>query len=281
MNKPAAVWQCRNRLFDLSRPLIMGIVNATPDSFSDGGAHNDVQRAVAWGRKLAAEGADILDVGGESTRPGADEVSAEEEIARVVPVIRALAADGLAVSVDTSKPEVMQASLEAGACILNDVRAFEMPRALETAAASDAGLVIMHMRGTPQTMQNDPNYADVTNEIERYLISRERALAALGVNPQRICWDAGFGFGKTVEHNFSILKHTARFAAHSSAYLVGLSRKSFIGAATGVQIPCERVTGSVAAALLAIERGANVVRVHDVLPMRQAIDVYEAMRRAP
>lgn len=277
----ARVWSCGGRLLDLSRPLIMGIVNATPDSFSDGGAHNDVERAVAWGRKLAADGADILDVGGESTRPGAEEVSVDEEIARVVPVIRALAAEGFVLSVDTSKPEVMQAALEAGVCILNDVRAFEAPGSLEVAAASTAGLVIMHMRGTPRTMQNDPSYADVTDEIERYLTSRQQALEALGVNAQRICWDAGFGFGKTVEHNFSILKHTERFAARPGAYLVGLSRKSFIGAATGVQVPCERVAGSVAAALLAIERGANVVRVHDVLEMRQAIDVYEATRRAP
>ena len=170
----ATTWQCRDRVLDLSRPLIMGIVNVTPDSFSDGGTHNEFVAAVAWGKRLAEQGADILDVGGESTRPGAAEVSVEEEIRRVVPVVRELAREGFAVSVDTSKPEVMQASLEAGACILNDIRAFELPGAEEVAAQSGAGLVIMHMQGTPQTMQNRPDYEDLLGEIEAYLKAVKR-----------------------------------------------------------------------------------------------------------
>ncbi len=194
----AMVWHCRDRIFDLSKPLVMGIVNVTPDSFSDGGAHNGLQAAVAWGQKLVREGADILDVGGESTRPGAAEVGVQEEIERVVPVVRALAQEGFAVSVDTSKPEVMQEALKAGACILNDVRAFELPGAEEVAAQSGAGLVIMHMKGTPQTMQNNPDYSDLLGEIERYLRQREEALLAKGVRFEQICWDPGFGFGPTL-----------------------------------------------------------------------------------
>ena len=277
----ATHWRCGERLFDLSRPLVMGIVNATPDSFSDGGTHNGVEDAVAWGRKLAREGADILDVGGESTRPGAADVSVEEELARVVPVVKALAAEGYAVSVDTSKPEVMRAAVQAGACILNDVRSFEMPGAVEAAASSGAGLVIMHMKGTPRTMQAaEPVYDDLLGEIEDYLKKREAVLLAAGAKPEQICWDAGFGFGKTDAHNFSILKHTERFAASGRPYLMGLSRKRSIGAASGVTEPSQRVSASVAGALLAAERGAAVVRVHDVKETVEALAVWQALRAA-
>lgn len=276
----ATTWQCRDRLLDLTRPLIMGIVNVTPDSFSDGGTHNEFEAAVAWGKRLAEQGADILDVGGESTRPGASEVSVEEEIRRVVPVVRALAQEGLAVSVDTSKPEVMQASLEAGACILNDIRAFELPGAEDVAARSGAGLVIMHMLGTPQTMQNRPDYEDLLGEIETYLRRREEALLTKGVKPAQICWDAGFGFGKTFEHNFSILKHTERFVASGRPYLMGLSRKTSIGTATNQADPSKRIVSSVAGALLAAERGAQIVRVHDVRETREAFDVWQALQAA-
>lgn len=258
----------------------MGIVNVTPDSFSDGGTHNEFEAAVAWGKRLAEQGADILDVGGESTRPGASEVSVEEEIRRVVPVVRALAQEGLAVSVDTSKPEVMQASLEAGACILNDIRAFELPGAEDVAARSGAGLVIMHMQGTPQTMQNRPDYEDLLGEIETYLRRREEALLTKGVKPAQICWDAGFGFGKTFEHNFSILKHTERFVASGRPYLMGLSRKTSIGTATNQADPSKRIVSSVAGALLAAERGAQIVRVHDVRETREAFDVWQAQQAA-
>lgn len=278
---PAMVWHCRDRIFDLSKPLVMGIVNVTPDSFSDGGAHNGLQAAVAWGQKLVREGADILDVGGESTRPGAAEVGVQEEIERVVPVVRALAQEGFAVSVDTSKPEVMREALKAGACILNDVRAFELPGAEEVAAQSGAGLVIMHMKGTPQTMQNNPDYSDLLGEIERYLRQREEALLAKGVRLEQICWDPGFGFGKTLEHNFSILKHTEHFVASGRPYLMGLSRKTSLGVVTGQKDPAKRVVASVAGALMAVERGAQIVRVHDVLETRQALDVFWAMKTAP
>lgn len=276
----ATQWRCRGRTFDLTRPLIMGIVNVTPDSFSDGGDHSGFEEAVAWGLKLAGEGADILDVGGESTRPGADEVSVEEELRRVVPVVRALASAGLAVSVDTSKPEVMRAAIEAGACILNDIRAFELPGAVEAAAESGAGLVIMHMLGTPRTMQAKPEYKDLLGEIEAYLKRREAVLIEHGVDPAQICWDAGFGFGKMVEHNFSILKHTERFASSGRPYLMGLSRKSSIGAATNQPEAAKRVVSSVAGALMAVERGAAIVRVHDVRETREALDVWQALRTA-
>lgn len=276
----ATVWNCGQRIFDLSEPLVMGIVNVTPDSFSDGGQHNSVQAAVDWGRQLVAQGADILDVGGESTRPGADEVCIKEELARVVPVVRALAEEGFTVSVDTSKPEVMQAALEAGACILNDIRAFELPGALEVASRSKAGLVIMHMQGTPQTMQDKPDYDDLLKAIESYLLAREAALVQAGADISRICWDAGFGFGKTVEHNFSLLKHTEQFVNSGRPYLVGLSRKSALGAVTGQKDPAGRIVSSVAGALLAIDRGAHIVRVHDVAQTREAIAVWQAMRRA-
>lgn len=278
---PAMVWHCRDRIFDLSKPLVMGIVNVTPDSFSDGGAHNGLQAAVAWGQKLVREGADILDVGGESTRPGAAEVGVQEEIERVVPVVRALAQEGFAVSVDTSKPEVMREALKAGACILNDVRAFELPGAEEVAAQSGAGLVIMHMKGTPQTMQNNPDYSDLLGEIERYLRQREEALLAKGVRFEQICWDPGFGFGKTLEHNFSILKHTEHFVESGRPYLMGLSRKTSLGVVTGQKDPAKRVVASVAGALMAVERGAQIVRVHDVLETRQALEVFWAMKTAP
>lgn len=278
---PAMVWHCRDRIFDLSKPLVMGIVNVTPDSFSDGGAHNGLQAAVAWGQKLVREGADILDVGGESTRPGAAEVGVQEEIERVVPVVRALAQEGFAVSVDTSKPEVMHEALKAGACILNDVRAFELPGAEEVAAQSGAGLVIMHMKGTPQTMQNNPDYSDLLGEIERYLRQREEVLLAKGVRFEQICWDPGFGFGKTLEHNFSILKHTEHFVESGRPYLMGLSRKTSLGVVTGQKDPAKRVVASVAGALMAVERGAQIVRVHDVLETRQALEVFWAMKIAP
>lgn len=272
----AKLWRCRGRTFNLTRPLIMGIVNVTPDSFSDGGEHAGFDEAVAWGKKLASEGADILDVGGESTRPGADEVSIEEELRRVVPVVRALASAGLAVSVDTSKPEVMRAAIEAGACILNDIRAFELPGALQAACESGAGLVIMHMQGTPRTMQTNPEYDDLLGEIEAYLKAREAALIDKGVHPAQICWDAGFGFGKTVEHNLRLLKYTERFAASGHPYLVGLSRKSFLGEVTHQSDPAKRIVSSVTAALLAVQMGARIVRVHDVRDTREAFDVWLA-----
>ena len=277
--KKALYWQCGSKRLKLDRTLIMGIVNVTPDSFSDGGKHNDVDAAIEWGCRLIQEGADILDIGGESTRPGAEEVSVERELRRVIPVVEALASRGFVVSVDTSKAEVMREALNAGASILNDVRSFEEEGALDVAANSSAGLVIMHMCGTPKTgfgQMNDDGYLE---EIEDYLKRRQNALQALGVSPDRICWDAGFGFGKTVRQNFGILANTQRFVQSGQPYLVGLSRKSSLGAVTGIDNPCERVSASVAGALLAAERGAQMVRVHDVKQTKQALNVLNAVNR--
>ena len=239
---PARFWQCRTRRFDLSRPLIMGIVNVTPDSFSDGGEHAGFAEAIAWGRKLIADGAAILDVGGESTRPGE--------------------------------------ALAAGAEILNDVRAFELPGAEEVAGKSGAGLILMHMQGTPKTMQNNPNYVDLIGDIETYLTGREQALRRAGADLERICWDAGFGFGKTVGHNLTLLKYSERFVASGRPYLAALSRKSFLGAVTNQPEAGKRVVSSVAAALMAVERGAQLVRVHDVAATREALSVWQALKEA-
>ncbi|MCX7901293.1 MAG: dihydropteroate synthase, partial [Burkholderiaceae bacterium] len=199
------LWRCGSFTFDLKRPLIMGIVNVTPDSFSDGGRFFDVTAACAHARRLLAEGADLIDVGGESTRPGAAEVGTEEELRRVLPVVQALAAEGAAVSVDTSKPEVMRAALAAGAVVVNDVRALQWPGALAAVANSDCGVVLMHMQGTPQTMQRDPHYADVAAEVKDFLQARVHAAEAAGIARERIAVDPGFGFGKTAQHNYELL----------------------------------------------------------------------------
>ncbi|MCF0254093.1 MAG: dihydropteroate synthase [Duodenibacillus sp.] len=279
MNKPP-VWLCRGRALDLSRPLVMGIVNATPDSFSDGGEHASTEAAVAWGERLAREGADIIDVGGESTRPGAEPVSEAEEIARVAPVIRALAARGLAVSADTMKAGVMAAALEAGAVILNDVAGFRGEGAADLAARSGAGLVVMHMRGDPRTMQDAPACGDVVAEVEAFLRGREAILIALGADPASLCRDPGFGFGKTDAQNFALLAATGRLASDGRPVMAAVSRKSSLGRAAGVADPRGRDPASVAASLLAVERGARVVRVHDVAGMRQALSVRRALLAA-
>lgn len=276
----ALQWKCRDRVLDLREPLIMGIVNVTPDSFSDGGTHVGLEAALAWGRKLADEGAHILDVGGESTRPGAADVSVQEELARVVPVVRSLVAEGYTVSVDTSKSEVMRACLDAGVHILNDVRSFTEPGALQVAANSDAGLVIMHMQGAPRTMQASPHYEDVVAEVLAWLKERDADLTAAGVSPDRICWDPGFGFGKSTEHNFALLRETALFADQGRAYLMGLSRKSSLGAVTGQKDASKRIVSSVAGALFAVDRGAQIVRVHDVRETREALAVWRAAQTA-
>lgn len=278
--QPAKQWLCAGHKLSLERALVMGIVNVTPDSFSDGGEHNTYEAAVAWGRQLAKDGAAILDVGGESTRPGAAEVSVEEELRRVIPVVRTLASDGCIVSVDTSKPEVMEEAMKAGALILNDIRAFSLPGAAEVAARSAAGLVIMHMQGTPRTMQAAPHYEDLLGEVEAFLRAREKELLRLGADEASICWDPGFGFGKTVEDNFSLLAATPRFVASGRPFLMGLSRKSSIGAVAHVPHAHDRVYGSVEGAMIAIERGAQIVRVHDVAATVQALSVWHAVQQA-
>jgi dihydropteroate synthase len=273
----AATWTVRGRTLSLARPLIMGIVNVTPDSFSDGGWHATQDAALAHALRLLEEGADILDIGGESTRPGAAEVSRAEEIDRVVPLIVALAGRGVPLSVDTSKPEVMRAALDAGAAIVNDVHALRTPGALEAVAASGCGVVVMHMQGVPRTMQAAPRYEDVVAEVAAFLQERVAVLRTAGVTPDRVAIDPGFGFGKTVEHNFALLRELPRFSELGCPVLVGVSRKSMLGAVTGRAVD-QRVTASVVGAVLAAERGARVLRVHDVAATRDGLRVWEAMQ---
>lgn len=266
-------WLCAGRELDCETPLIMGIVNVTPDSFSDGGEHYSCDKAVEHGLKLLEEGADILDIGGESTRPGAPEVSVEEELARVIPVVEQLSKTGAILSVDTSKPQVILCAAQAGAHIINDVRALQWPGALDAAASTNLGVCLMHMRGTPKNMQSQTQYADVVEEVESFLLSRAQTVQQAGIRSERICLDYGFGFGKTVEQNFQLLANTDRFAQLPYPLLVGLSRKSSLGAVTGRSVH-ERVVASVTGALIAAQRGASIVRVHDVAATRDAFKIW-------
>ncbi|MGZ5065189.1 MAG: dihydropteroate synthase [Usitatibacter sp.] len=252
---------------------MLGIVNVTADSFSDGGRFLDPSRAIAHALKLRDDGADFVDVGGESTRPGAAAVAAGEELARVMPVVEALVKEGVAVSVDTMKPEVMRAALAAGCAVVNDVNAFRAPGAIEAVANSRAGLVVMHMKGTPSTMQRAPSYGDVVAEVGSFLVERARELEAAGVAAHRIALDPGFGFGKTLEHNKALFRALPALAALGYPLLVGVSRKKMIGDLTGRPVD-ERGPGSVAAALLAAQNGAGLLRVHDVKETVDALNVW-------
>ncbi len=252
-------------------------MNVTADSFSDGGRFLDPARAIARGLKLRDEGADFVDVGGESTRPGAAPVAADEELRRVMPVVEALAKEGVAVSVDTMKPEVMRAAIDAGCAVVNDVNAFLAPGAVEAVASTQAGLIVMHMKGTPSTMQQAPHYDDVVAEVGAFLTSRARALEAAGVAPHRIALDPGFGFGKTVEHNKALFRALPALAARGYPVVAGLSRKRMIGEFTGRPVT-ERAAGSVAAALLAVQNGASLVRVHDVKETVDALNVWMELK---
>jgi dihydropteroate synthase len=248
--------------------VVMGVLNVTPDSFSDGGQLTDVATAVARGLRMVDEGAAILDVGGESTRPGADPVSVEEEIRRVVPVVEQLRALTTAViSVDTSKPQVMRAAIDAGAGLINDVRALREEGALEVAAAGHCAVCLMHMQGDPRNMQLAPQYVDVVNEVKAFLDERVKVCSAAGVAADRIVIDPGFGFGKTLEHNLQLLRHLRELGTRPPAaewpIMVGLSRKSIVGSLTG-RPPGERAHGSVALAMMAVINGARIVRAHDV-----------------
>ena len=260
----------------LDRPLIMGIVNTTPDSFSDGGHLPSVQAAIDHGFKLAEQGAHILDIGGESTRPGAAFVPVEEEQRRVLPVIQALANAGLVVSVDTRKPEVMQAALDAGAVMVNDVMALRAPGALDVLAASQAAVCLMHMQGEPQTMQQTPHYVDVVGEVAQFLRERMDLCAAAGIVPARMVIDPGFGFGKTLAHNLALLKNLAVLSAGEVPLMAGMSRKFMLGALTGRAVE-EREFAGVAAHVLAVAHGARLLRVHDVAAMRDALAVWNAV----
>jgi dihydropteroate synthase len=263
---------------DLATPRVMGILNVTPDSFSDGGAHLDPAAAVARARAMVAEGADLIDVGGESTRPGAAEVSVQEELDRVVPVIRAIAGElAVPVSVDTSKPEVMREAVAAGAVLINDVMALRRPGALETAASLGCAVCLMHMQGEPRTMQLEPRYDDVTGEVLDFLGGRVAACGSAGIAPDRILIDPGFGFGKTLAHNVRLMRDLRRFTVLGPV-LVGVSRKSMVGALLGGVPVGERVSGSLAAALFAVEQGAAVVRTHDVRPTADVLRVWRALR---
>ena len=254
----------------------MGILNVTPDSFSDGGRFEDVARALDHARAMLADGADIVDVGGESTRPGAAAVDEATEIARVLPVVEALAREGALVSVDTMKPAVMRAALAAGAAMVNDVRALQAPGALEAVAASGAAVCLMHMRGTPASMQQAPEYGDVVAEVRDFLAARAQACEDAGIARERIVVDPGFGFGKTRAHNLELLDRLGELATLGYPVLAGWSRKSTLGGITG-RGEEERLAASVAAAVLAVERGASIVRVHDVRETVDAVAVAHAV----
>lgn len=273
-------WQTARYRIDLSRPRVMGIVNVTPDSFADGGLYARPADALAHCERLLAEGADILDIGGESTRPGARAPTSDEELARVRPVLAHALTLGVPVSVDTSDPALMRAALAMGADIVNDVRALQRPGAVEALAAHPtAGACLMHMRGEPGTMQSEPVYDDVAAEVRDFLRARWQALAAAGVADERIVLDPGIGFGKTVAHNLALIKHQDALLALGRPLLVGWSRKSTLGALTGRPVG-ERVAASVAAALIAVERGARIVRVHDVAATVDALKIWSAVREA-
>ena len=255
----------------------MGVVNVTPDSFSDGGRFFDASQAIAHGIRLRDEGADLLDVGGESTRPGAQAVSTDEELRRVVPVIEGLVKQGAVVSVDTMKAEVMRAAIEAGAAVVNDVNGFRGEGAIEAVANAGVGVVVMHMQGTPGTMQAEPRYDDVVAEVTRFLLDRARALEEAGIAHERIAVDPGFGFGKTVEHNRKLFRALGALASQGYPVLAGVSRKKMIGDFTG-RPAGERAAASVAAALMAVQNGASIVRVHDVRETVDAINVWMELK---
>jgi dihydropteroate synthase len=264
---------------DLSTPCVMGILNVTADSFSDGG-RLDRDAALAHARRMLADGARIVDVGGESTRPGAEPVGEEEELRRVVPIVEALARDGACISVDTMKPGVMREALVAGASVINDARALQAPGALEIAAQSDAAVCLMHMQGEPQTMQSAPAYADVVTEIRAFLERRAAACVDAGIAAGRIVVDPGFGFGKSVAHNLDLLRDLDTITTLGYPVLAGLSRKSTLGAITGRDVD-DRLAASIAAALAAAVRGARILRVHDVRETVDALAVWSAIEPWP
>ena len=273
---------CAGRILQFDRPRVVGIVNVTPDSFADGGEHATAETAVAHGLKLAEEGADALDVGGESTRPGAREVGIEEELRRVIPVVERLARQTtLPISIDTSKPEMMRAAVAAGAGMVNDVCALRREGALDAAAALGVPVILMHMLGEPRSMQDAPRYDDVVAEVHRFLAERIFAAEMAGIAKKNIVVDPGFGFGKTSAHNLLLLAQLQRFTELGVPVLAGLSRKKTIGELTGRDDPHDRIHGSVAAALIAAQRGARLLRVHDVAATVDALKVWNAVAAIP
>ncbi|MFO7747031.1 MAG: dihydropteroate synthase [Orrella sp.] len=277
----ATTWQCGRFEFALDRPVLMGVVNVTPDSFSDGGKHDAAEAAIKHARQLIKQGARAIDIGGESTRPGAEPVTAKRELDRIMPVLESLRHANVALSVDTCKPEVMRIALDAGADIINDVTGFTDPEAQSVVAAHGrCGLCVMHMRGEPRTMQQAPTYENVTKEVFGWLDAQARHLVSLGISPNRMTLDPGFGFGKTIEHNYELLRHLDQLVALGYPVLIGLSRKSMIGAVTGRPVD-QRIAGSLSGALAGVYRGARVVRVHDVEATKDAIEVWQAVAFGP
>lgn len=271
-------FHCGQFTIDLAAPRVMGIINVTPDSFSDGGKYAHTQKAVEHALALVAQGADILDIGGESTRPNATPVGLQEELDRVIPVIELLAKQvSIPISIDTYKPKVMQAALDAGASIINDVRALQEEGALEVAAKSSAGICLMHMQGTPQTMQQNPHYENVTNDVKSFLKARLQASIDAGIDASRILLDPGFGFGKTREHNITLIRELESFVELGQPLLVGLSRKSVLGQVTGNDVDA-RLYASIAASVIAAMKGAKILRVHDVSATVQALKIVTAIQ---
>lgn len=269
-------FHCGRYVLNAERPLIMGIVNLSDDSFSGDGLHGDTEAAIAQGLRLVAEGAHILDLGAESSRPGAIPIPAQQEVDRLMPVIEGLHGCGVPLSVDTVKPEVMRAALAAGADMINDIDALRAPGALEVVAASQAGLCLMHMQGNPGSMQEDPHYIDIVAEVAEFLGERVAAAEAVGIALNRIAVDPGFGFGKTLEHNLELLRRLGELVVPGLPLLVGLSRKSMLGLLTG-RPATERIHAGIAAHVLAVLRGARIVRVHDVAATRDALAVVQAV----
>ncbi len=275
---PVPALDCAGQRLALDGPRVVGVLNVTPDSFSDGGEHATLEAAVAHGLRMVEEGADMLDVGGESTRPGAADVTLQEELDRVVPVIERLAREaGVPISVDTSKPAVMRAAAAVGAGMVNDIFALRREGALDTVAATGMAVCVMHMQGEPRSMQVAPHYDDVVAEVHRFLAERVLACEMAGIERHRVMVDPGFGFGKNLAHNLSLLRALARFADLGAGIYVGMSRKSMIGALTARERPHDRVAGSLAAHLIAVQRGAAMVRTHDVAATRDALAVWRAL----
>jgi dihydropteroate synthase len=272
------IYHCGRFQLDLTIPRVMGIVNVTPDSFSDGGKFNTTDKAIQHALTLIEEGADILDIGGESTRPGATPVPLDEELKRVIPVIQGLRDVGVPLSIDTYKPEVMRAAIEAGADIVNDVCALQEPNALKIVAPSQVGICLMHMQGRPQTMQADPHYDNVVQEVAEFLASRLKAAEQAGIDRSRIVLDPGFGFGKRTAHNLTLLNEMQAIQALGQPLLVGLSRKSVLGQVLGSNVD-ERLHASIAASVISVMKGANIVRVHDVKPTVDALKIVAAVMK--
>lgn len=266
----------RDSVLDLSHPHVMGILNMTPDSFSDGGRHNSLVQALTHANEMINAGATIIDIGGESTRPGADEVSVEEELDRVIPVVEAIAQRfEVWISVDTSKPEVIREAAKAGAHIINDIRSLQEPGALEAAAATGLPVCIMHMQGEPRTMQQAPGYKNLLQDVDTFFVEQIARCEAAGIKKDRLLLDPGFGFGKNLSHNYQLLAHLADFHHFGLPLLVGMSRKSMIGQLLNVG-PSQRLTGSLACAVIAAMLGAHILRVHDVKETVEAMRVVEA-----